>query len=169
MAALAAASKPSMSALGYAEADPSAVASSNASSNPAPVSSIRVSTKLVVPLTIPRTRLIRSPASDSRRGRSSGMAPATLASKYRSGAERAGRLVQGRAVAGQQRLVGRHHPPAASQRGEHQRARRLDAADHLDDDVDVVALYQAGRVRGEQARVHRQVADPLRSTDGDPG
>ena len=36
--------------------------------------------KFVVPLTIPATRVIRSPASDSRSGRSSGIAPATDAS-----------------------------------------------------------------------------------------
>ncbi len=40
--------------------------------------------KFVVPLTMPITREIRSPASDSRIGRISGMAPATAASKYRS-------------------------------------------------------------------------------------
>jgi hypothetical protein len=36
--------------------------------------------KFVVPFTMPSTRVIRSPWSDSRSGRSSGMAPATLAS-----------------------------------------------------------------------------------------
>jgi hypothetical protein len=36
--------------------------------------------KLVVPLTIPVTRVTRSPCSDSRSGRSSGIAPATDAS-----------------------------------------------------------------------------------------
>ena len=38
----------------------------------------------MVPLTIPMIREMRSPASDSRSGRISGMAPATAASKYRS-------------------------------------------------------------------------------------
>jgi hypothetical protein len=41
---------------------------------------MRVRMKFVVPLTMPVTREIWSPASDSRSGRSSGMAPATLAS-----------------------------------------------------------------------------------------
>ena len=56
------------------------LASSSASAKPAPLSSIRVRMKLVVPLTMPSTRLTRSPASDSRSGRSSGIAPATAAS-----------------------------------------------------------------------------------------
>ena len=80
IAAFAAASKPSMSAVGSASAYPSAVASSSASAKPAPVSSMRVRTKFVVPLTMPVTRLIWSPARLSRSGRSSGIAPATLAS-----------------------------------------------------------------------------------------
>ena len=80
MAAFAAASNPSTSAVGSASAYPSAVASSSASENPAPVSSMDERMKLVVPLTMPVTRVMRSPCSDSRRGRSSGMAPATEAS-----------------------------------------------------------------------------------------
>ncbi len=40
--------------------------------------------KLVVPLTMPSTRVMRSPASDSRSGRMMGMAPATAASNSRS-------------------------------------------------------------------------------------
>ena len=80
IAALAAASKPSTSAVGSASAYPSSWASSSASSKPAPVASIGSRMKLVVPLTMPSTRLTWSPASDSRSGRSSGMAPATAAS-----------------------------------------------------------------------------------------
>ena len=80
MAAFAAASKPSTSAVGSASAYPSAVASSSASAKPAPVASIAERMKLVVPLTMPVTRVIRSPCSDSRSGRSSGIAPATAAS-----------------------------------------------------------------------------------------
>ena len=45
-----------------------------------PSSAIRVRMKLVVPLTMPITRITRSPASDSRSGRITGMAPATAAS-----------------------------------------------------------------------------------------
>ena len=80
MAALAAASNPSTSAVGSASAKPSAWASSSDSAKPARAESIRSRMKLVVPLTMPRTRWTVSPASDSRSGRSSGMAPATEAS-----------------------------------------------------------------------------------------
>ncbi len=45
-----------------------------------PTSSMRVRMKLVVPLTMPITRLTASPASDSRSGRRIGMAPAVEAS-----------------------------------------------------------------------------------------
>ena len=45
---------------------------------------MRVRMKLVVPLTMPMTRLMRSPASDSRSGRMRGMAPHTAASNSRS-------------------------------------------------------------------------------------
>jgi hypothetical protein len=45
---------------------------------------MRVRMKLVVPLTMPMTRTICSPASDSRSGRMTGMAPATAASYSRS-------------------------------------------------------------------------------------
>src|SRR5581483_8136784 len=45
---------------------------------------MRVRTKLVVPLTMPRIRCRRSPASDSRSGRMSGIPPATAASNSRS-------------------------------------------------------------------------------------
>ena len=55
----------------------------------------------------------------------------------------------------------------AVQRGQQQGAGRLDAADHLDDEVDVVARDQRGGVGGEQRRVDGQVAVPLRAADGD--
>ena len=80
IAAFAAASNPSMSAVGSASAYPSSWASSSASVNPAPELSIRSRMKLVVPLTMPRTRVTVSPASDSRSGRRIGIAPATDAS-----------------------------------------------------------------------------------------
>jgi len=80
IAALAAASNPSTSAVGSASAYPRSVASSSASAKPAPVASIAERMKFVVPLTIPVTRVIRSPCSDSRSGRSRGIAPATAAS-----------------------------------------------------------------------------------------
>ena len=59
------------------------------------------------------------------------------------GAGGVGRLVQFRAVLGQQRLVRGDHPGPAAQRGEQQVLGRLDAADHLDDHVDVVPGDQA--------------------------
>ncbi len=80
IAALAAASNPSTSAVGSASAYPSSWASSSASENPAPEVSILSRMKLVVPLTMPSTRVTRSPASDSRSGRRIGIAPATAAS-----------------------------------------------------------------------------------------
>ena len=51
-----------------------------AMANGKPSSSILVKMKLVVPLTIPITRLIRSPTNDSRSGLIIGIAPATAAS-----------------------------------------------------------------------------------------
>ena len=84
IAALDAASNPSMSAVGSASAYPSRCASSSASANPAPVVVMASRMKLVVPLTMPSTRSTASPASDSRSGRTIGMAPATAASKARS-------------------------------------------------------------------------------------
>ncbi len=51
-----------------------------ASVKPAPEVSILSRMKLVVPLTMPSTRVTRSPASDSRSGRRIGIAPATDAS-----------------------------------------------------------------------------------------
>ena len=80
IAALAAASKPSTSAVGSASAYPSSWASSSASAKPAPEVSILSRMKLVVPLTMPSTRVTVSPASDSRSGRRIGIAPATAAS-----------------------------------------------------------------------------------------
>ena len=78
--AFAAASKPSTSAVGSASAYPSSWASSRASAKPLPAVSILSRMKLVVPLTMPSTRVTLSPASDSRSGRRIGIAPATAAS-----------------------------------------------------------------------------------------
>jgi hypothetical protein len=60
------------------------------------------------------------------------------------------RVVQRGAVLGEQRLVRRDHALATAQRLDQPGAGRLDAAHHLDHDVDVVALDQAERVGGEQ-------------------
>ena len=80
-----------------------------------------------------------------------------------------GRGVQGRTVGGQQRLVGRHHRLAGLHRGQDQRARRLDAADDLDDDVDVVARGQRHRVGREQARPGGHATFSPRTAHRDPG
>ena len=84
MAALAAASWPPTSAVGSRSANPKRWASANAWVYERLFSDIVVRMKFVVPLTIPITSRMRSPANDSRRGRMSGMAPATAASKSRS-------------------------------------------------------------------------------------
>ena len=75
-----------------------------------------------------------------------------------------GRVEQRRAVLGEQRLVGGDDRGAGLQRGQDQRAGRLDAADDLDDDVDVVPGRQGRGVGGEQRGVDRQVA----AVAGDP-
>ena len=80
MAAFCAASAPEMSSVGSASAYPSRVAVASAVAKSSPCSSIRSSTKLVVPFTMPRMRRTWSPASPSRSGRMIGMAPATAAS-----------------------------------------------------------------------------------------
>ena len=91
-----------------------------------------------MPLTMPITRRMRSPASDSRSGRMSGMPPATDASNSRSTPAPLGGLEQLLADVGEQLLVGGDDRLAGLRaRSRIELARRLDAADHLDDDVDV--------------------------------
>ena len=80
IAILAAASRPSTSSDGSASAYPSRCASASASSNAIPVRAISVRMKLVVPLTIPCTRSIVAPASDSWITRITGTTPATAPS-----------------------------------------------------------------------------------------
>ena len=112
---------------------------------------MRVRMKLVVPLTIPITREMSSPASDSRSGRRIGTPPATAASKRRSTPARVGRRVQLGPVVGEQLLVAGDHRLAALEGGEDQLAGRLDAADHLDHHVDVGVVDHRRRVAGEHA------------------
>ena len=103
---------------------------------------------MVVPLTMPITRRMRSPASDSRSGRMSGMPPATDASNSRSTPAPSAVSNSSRADVGEQLLVGGDDGLARLQRVEDQRACRLDAADDLDDDVDVgIADDRGGVVR----------------------
>ena len=158
IAALAAASKPSTSAVGSASAYPSAVASSSASPKPAPVASIDGQDEV-------------GGAVDDAGDPGDPVAVQRLAQRAQQrdragdrrlvvevGAALGGRVVQRRAVLGEQRLVGGDHALAGPQRLDQPGAGRLDAADHLDHHVDVVALDQAERVGGEQRRVDRQVA-----------
>ena len=100
-----------------------------------------------MPLTIPMTRLMRSPASDSRSGRISGMPAATAASNSRSTPAALGGREQLGADVGEQLLVGGDDGLAVGERGEHELARGLDAADDLDDDVDVGVLDDRRRRR----------------------
>src|SRR5712692_4084547 len=85
---LAAGSKPSMSAVGSNSVYPRRLASARAWSNSMPSVLIRVRMKFVVPLMIPITRVILSPARDSFRGLMIGMPPATAASNEKSTPER---------------------------------------------------------------------------------
>ena len=130
---------------------------------------MRVKMKLVVPLTMPSTRLTLSPASDSRSGRSNGIAPADAGFEEQVDAVLVGRVVQGGAVFGEQRLVRGDDRSAARHRGQNQRAGGLDAAHHLDHDVDVVAPDQFSRVGGEQRRVDLDRSGCAALPHGDTG
>ena len=106
----------------------------------------------MVPLTMPITRSMRSPASDSRSGRMIGMPPATAASNSRSTPARSAAanssapwLASSSLLAGDDRLAGLEGGV------EDQLAGRLDAADELDDHVDVGVVDDAGGVVGEHA------------------
>ena len=106
----------------------------------------------MVPLTMPITRVMRSPTSDSRSGRMIGMPPATAASKSRSTPARSAACEQLGAVLGQQLLVAGDDRLARLEGGEDELAGRLDAADELDDEVDVGVVDDRRRRRGEHAR-----------------
>ena len=64
-----------------------------------------------------------------------------------------GGRVQGGAVLGEQRLVGGDDGGAVLEGGGDERAGGLDAADDLDDDVDVAAFDQGGGVGGDEGGV----------------
>ena len=101
----------------------------------------------------PITEVISSPTSDSRSGRMIGMAPATEASKYKSAPARSASANSVAPSSRKQRLVRRDHRRTASQGGHDQGARRFDATDDLDDQVDVLAGHQGCSVGGEQALI----------------
>ena len=108
-----------------------------------PRRAISLRMKLVVPLTIPCTRSIRAPASDSCSTRITGTTPATAPSKRSctpNSPAAAGQLV---AVLGEQLLVGCDDVPAGPHRLQHIAARRLDPADQLDDQLGVVEEVSA--------------------------
>ena len=110
-----------------------------------------------------------SPASDSRSGRRMRDGAGHRGLVVQVGAVLAGRAVDLRAVLGQQGLVRGDHRLAALERGEQQRPGRLDAADHLDHDVDVGPGRQRVRVRGEQRPVDPGGAPVPDPPHRDPG
>ena len=93
--------------------------------------------KLVVPLTIPSTFSIRVAARLSWITRITGTTPATAASKRSWTPAVAGGGEQLVAVLGDELLVRGDHVLARLQRAEHVVARRVGAADQLDDDLRV--------------------------------
>ena len=123
-----------------------------ASSKSTPSSSMRVKMKFVVPLTIPITRRIRSPASDSRNGRMTGMAPATAASYRRSTPCAAAQSASSAPDAAKTRLVGGDDRLARPQGRLDQLMRGVKPADQLDHDVHVRANRQRRAVGPEQRR-----------------
>lgn len=76
--------------------------------------------------------------------------------------------VQGGAVLGEQRLVGRDDARALLEGRGDQGAGGLDAADDLHHDVDVAAFDEGGGVGGDQLGGYA-LADPVRAAHGDAG
>jgi hypothetical protein len=75
--------------------------------------------------------------------------------------------VQGGAVLREQRLVGRDDRCAVLHAGEDQRARRLDAADDLDHEVDVVTAHEPRGVGRDERGI--DAARAVGAAHGDPG
>ena len=88
----------------------------------------------MVPLTIPVTRSICSPASVSASGRMMGMPPPTAASNSSGTPVPLGGGDQLRPAGGDQLLVGGDHRLARLQGGEHEVAGRVATTHHLDDE-----------------------------------
>ena len=76
--------------------------------------------------------------------------------------------VERRAVLGEQRLVGGDDGRAVLEGGGDEGAGGLDAADDLDDDVDVAAFDEGGRIGGDQRGVDA-LAHLGGAADGDAG
>ncbi len=134
--------------------------------------------KLLVPLMMPAIQAMRLAVSPSRSALMIGNAAAD--GRF-EGDHDAGLLCRGEdlvAVRCEQRLVGGHHVLAARDRLQHQRPRRLDAADELEHDVDIVPAHQGGPVRihldgvgrlQDRARLLRCARGDLRDADRAPG
>ena len=103
----------------------------------------------MVPLTMPITRVMRSPTSDSRSGRMIGMPPATAASKSRSTPARsAASKSSAPCLASSSLLPVMTGLPALSAVRMRSRA-GLDAADELHHEVDVGVVDDRAGVVGE--------------------
>ena len=122
----------------------------------------------MVPFTMPVTRLMRSPASDSRAGGSAGC---HRRRRPRRGCRRPSRCAASNTsrpcVATSSLLAVTTGLPAASVCGD-QRAGGLDAAHDLDHDVDVGVVHDRGRVGGEGGGRQRQPAVRVRGRGRPP-
>ena len=121
----------------------------------------------MVPLRMPITRVTGSPRRLSRNGRMSGIPPATAASNRRSTPLRIGGREQFGADVGEQFLVAGDDRLAGRQRSRDQFACRLDAADHLDHEIDVGIGDHGQRVAGENALGERDAPVARQVADGD--
>ena len=130
---------------------------------------MRVRMKLVVPLTMPITRRMCSPTSDSRSGRMSGMPPATAASKSRSTPAASAAANSSAPTLASSSLLAVTTGLPRLEGGEDQLAGRLDAADDLDDHVDVRVVDHRGGVGGEHAVGQLDRALPAEAAHRDPG
>ncbi len=125
--------------------------------------------KLLVPLMMPAIHSMRLAVRPSRSALMIGM-PA--ADRRFEGDHHAGLLRGGEdlvAVRREQRLVGGHHVLAVRDRLQHQPPGRLDAADQLEHDVDIVPAHQCGRIRTDldAGNVRQQRACLFRGARGD--
>ena len=108
---------------------------------------------------------MRAAASDSRSTLMTGTAAHRARLEAQEGAVVFGRLQQLGAVLREELLVGRHDRLAGREGGELERARRLDAADQLDHDVDLGVVHEIGELGrrahagGTSAGARARVAD----------